>query len=194
MNRLLLLGWIVVVLSSCGEAESTSPPPATSSEPATAAGSEPSGAPHPLPAEIVADVVLPGTPPDRHMSVRVSLGALPWTIVGCITPGAAPCEETMRVELDEPARTALVQAIEDIRAIPRCEPDGIFPDDRPFELTLTGFPSPYRAALPGDPSLMATRNEGPCRASARLAWLLVQWFSPGTAAPAGPPLPPAVES
>lgn len=188
---------LFVLVAACGgEAENRPGSEASGAETAAPeTGREPNGTsattPHPLPAEIRGDIVLPGAPPDRHLSATVTLGALPWTLTGCVTPGAAACEETSRVELDDAARAELVALVEEVRAIPRCEPDGIFPDDRPFTLTLTGMPGPYASSLPGDASAMATRNEGPCRASSRLAWWIAQHF-PG--AGTSLPLPPAVES
>ena len=189
----------VVLLLGCGETTGT-PPAASAASPGPAARSEAPGAPHALPALITADVVLPGPLPDRHVLVTIDLGSgLPWTISGCVSPGGAPCEESARALLDEAARTELVTAIDEVRAIPRCEPEPIFPDDRPYTLTLTGFPRTYTGGLPGDASAMATRNAGPCRADARLSWWIASHFEAGAAAPAGPasgspPLPELPES
>lgn len=184
-----------LMLLGCGETAGApgASTPATE-DPAPTATPTTTAAPHALPARITADVVLPGPVPDRHVLVSIDLGSgLPWTISGCTSPGGAPCEESARVELDEAARTELVTAIEEVRAIPRCEPEGIFPDDRPYTLTLTGFPRTYAGGLPGDASAMATRNAGPCRADARLSWWIASRFEAGASAPAGPSAPPLPE-
>ncbi len=134
------------------------------------------GAPPALPAEIRARVHLPGAVVDRHLFVTVSLDGLPWTITGCVTGPDGACEETLRVELDETGRTELVRLLAEVHAIPRCEPDAVFPGDRTYRLDLTGFPRPYEGNLPADPTQLAARNQGPCRADARLAWWIAQRF------------------
>ncbi|GAB4216272.1 MAG: hypothetical protein OHK0013_42580 [Sandaracinaceae bacterium] len=183
MRRTLSVGWLLFCASglSCG-----GPTPSTATEtppmepPASAAsGAEPSHAglaPPALPAEIEARVHLPGPAPDDHLFVRVSLAPLPWTITGCVTGPHGACEETARVELDEADRRQLVQLLAEVQAIPRCEPEGLFPGDRAYRLALTGFPRTYEGHLPASLADLSTRNEGPCRADARLAWWIASRF------------------
>ena len=142
------------------------------SEPVAAA----SEAPPALPAEIRARVHLPGAATDDHLFVTVSLDGLPWTITGCVTGPHGACEETGRVELTDGDRTALVMALAEVRAIPRCEPEGIFPGDRVYRLDITGAPRAYEGHLPADRTQLEARNAGPCRADARLAWWIAQRF------------------
>lgn len=144
-------------------------------EEGTTAGA-PTTAPAALPAEIRARVHLPGAGADDHLFVTVSLDGLPWSITGCVTGPHGACEETGRVELSDDDRAALVQALGEVWAIPRCEPEGIFPGDRAYRLDLTGAPRPYEGRLPADPSQIEARNAGPCRADARLAWWITQRF------------------
>lgn len=151
---------------------STSGPPATAPEGEAAAEQ----APPALPAEIRAHVHLPGPQPDDHLFVTVSLDGLPWTITGCVTASHGACEETARVELTDADREALVTALAEVRAIPRCEPEGLFPGDRAYRLDLTGGPRPYEGHLPADVAQVEARGEGPCRADARLAWWIVRRF------------------
>jgi len=113
---------------------------------------------------------------DNHLFVTVSPGALPWTIHGCVTGAHGACEETQRVELDETGRNELVRLLDEVRAIPRCEPDGIFPGDRGYRLELSGFPRPYEGKLPADVAQIGARNVGPCRADAPLAWWIAERF------------------
>jgi hypothetical protein len=169
----------LLVCASCGSEAATR----TAAEPEPAGDREASGpdepdpppaseAPHPLPASITADVHLPGADPNRFASATVSLGGLPWTIEGCVSSARGACAATQRVELDEAARTELVRALEEVRAIPRCEPEGIFPGDRTYRLEITGAPRVYEGRLPASESDLAQRNAGPCRADARLAmWI-----------------------
>jgi TonB family protein len=136
-------------------------------------------APSALPAEIEAHVHLPGPAPDEHLFVRVSLAPLPWTITGCVTGPHGACEETARVELSEADRAELVRLLAEVEAIPRCEPEGLFPGDRAYRLALTGAPRPYEGHLPADPAELPARTAGVCRADARLAQWIAARFAAG---------------
>lgn len=133
-------------------------------------------APPALPAEIRAHVHLPEPDADAHLFVTVRLDGLPWTIAGCVTGPDGACEETQRVELDEADRVALVRLIGEVRAIPLCEREAVRPGDRPYRLELTGTETPYQGHLPADPAELDARNQGPCRADARLATWIAQRF------------------
>jgi hypothetical protein len=177
--RPALLGLLASTLLACSgaatSAASETPrddPGGATSEPAATAGE----APPALPAEIRARVHLPGTTAEDHLFVTVSLDGLPWTISGCVTGPDGGCEETMRVELTDADRAALVAALAEVRAIPRCEPEGLFPGDRAYRLDITGAARAYEGHLPADPSQLEARNAGPCRADARLAWWIAQRF------------------
>jgi hypothetical protein len=135
----------------------------------------PAEAPPALPAEIEARVHLPGEDAS-HLYARVSLAPLPWVITGCLAARAdAPCAPSTRVELGENDRRELVELLAEVWAIPRCEPFELG-DDRGYSLVLTGSSRPYVGTLPSDPSRVAARNEGPCRADARLAWWIASRF------------------
>lgn len=187
-SRLVLLALLSCALPSCsGASSSTSsetprdPAPPMSSAPGESASPAPGAsvvleAPAALPAEIRAHVHLPGPAADDHLFVTVSLDGLPWTIRGCVTGPNGGCEETARLELSEADRTALVTALGEVRAIPRCEPEGIFPGDRAYRLDMTGAPRAYEGHMPADPTQLEARNAGPCRADARLAWWIAQRF------------------
>jgi hypothetical protein len=159
---------LLVLLAACA-GPSTSTEPSTGPEPTAEPEAEAPRAPHPLPERITAEVQMPGPDESRYANATVTLSGLPWTITGCIGPRAA-CEETARIELDEAERGELVRAIEEVRAIPLCEPEGIFPGDRTYRLEITGAPRVYEGRLPADEGQLAQRNDGPCRADARLAW------------------------
>jgi hypothetical protein len=185
-SRLVLLGLLASTVLACSGATSSTgsetPRDRAAATEAETAASGPAGAPTEtaappaLPAEIRARVHLPGPAADDHLFVTVSLDGLPWTITGCVTGPHGGCEETGRIELTDADRTALVTALGEVRAIPRCEPEGNFPGDRPYRLDITGAPRPYEGSLPSDPTQIDTRNAGPCRADARLAWWIVQRF------------------
>jgi hypothetical protein len=176
------LVWCVVTLACGGPTQSGSGAGSQSSSQSvsqSAAGSGTAttvGTPPALPAEIEAQVHLPGAAPDDHLFVRVSLSDLPWTITGCVTGPAGGCEETLRVELTEADRRELVRLVMDVETIRPCEPEGIFPGDRAYRLVLTGFPRPYEGRLPAALADLAVRNAGPCRADARLAWWIAARF------------------
>lgn len=182
--RATALGGVLgaVIVLGCSGASRSDEPVSFGASPSGPEGDEGPPAPGPppaLPAEIEAHVHLPGPQPDAHLFVRVSLAPLPWTITGCVTGRAGACEETARVELSEADRAALVQALAEVRAIPRCEPEGIFPGDRAYRLVLTGGPRPYEGHLPADPAELPSRTAGPCRADARLARWIADRFAVG---------------
>ncbi len=116
----------------------------------------------------------------------------PATIDGCISALAGACVATTRVTLEEEANEELTQLLADVRAMPRCEPGGIEPGDLDYTLSWPGSPS-YVGSVPADASRMAARNEGPCRADARLAWWIAHWIvaaaSPAEVPGRAPPIP-----
>jgi hypothetical protein len=130
-------------------------------------------APPPLPANIQVEVPIPGPDASRYATATVSLESMPWTVTGCIGPRGA-CEETARVELDDARRVELVRLLDEVRSIPRCEPDAIFPGERDYRVRITGAPRVYEGRFPHEERNLATRNAGPCRADARLGWWIAQ--------------------
>ncbi|MBX7195267.1 MAG: hypothetical protein K1X94_24645 [Sandaracinaceae bacterium] len=171
---ILLLPWTLFVVA-CGAPPASSAPP--SSAPPSATSSAPPSATS-APASIRAVIHLPEVERDdvAHLFVTVHMEAEPWTITGCATGPSGGCEETARVVLSEADHAALEDLLAEVRAIPRCEPEGIFPGDRAYRLDIEGGPRPYEGHLPVDPTQLEARNQGPCRADARLAWWIASRF------------------
>jgi hypothetical protein len=119
-----------------------------------------------MPARILAEVHLPGTDASRHLNATLEN----WSLTACVGPTSAVCTGVPR-ELPTEARTAMLQIWWDVHRTPRCEPEGIFPGDRIFRLSYLG--RTYEGRLPASESDIERRNEGPCRAHARMAW----WFA-----------------
>jgi hypothetical protein len=94
-----------------------------------------------------------------------------WTIDGCVSDRAGACDKTRHFDVRMEARHELIRIWEDVKATPRCEPEGQVPGDRRFELTWLGVK--HAGVLPAAESDIAARNQGPCRAHARLA----MWFA-----------------
>jgi len=138
-------------------------------------------APRPLPARIHANVGMPGTATTSYANVNLDLGPLPWTMIGCVSRVEGACFATQRVVLSDADRAALVTRVQEVYAVPRCEPEGVFPGDPRYSMD---FPADhYTGHLPADPSAIAARTAGPCGAPARLAWWLAERFSAGSRGP-----------
>ena len=132
-------------------------------------------APRPLPATIVAAVGQPGASPASFVNVTVTLGALPWTMWGCTARLAGVCFATRRLELTEADRRELVTRVQEVYALPRCEPEGFAPGDPAYTVTFPA--SNYEGHLPASVAAVAARSGGPCGAPARLAWWIAQRFT-----------------
>lgn len=155
---------------------STRPAPALSAAILCAAvSSVHAQAPHPLPATIVAAVGQPDAAPASFVSVTVALGALPWTMTGCVSRTAGVCFATRRLVLTEADRRELVTRVEAVSGLGRCEPEGFSPGDPAYSLA---FPAAsYEGHLPARAALIPERTVGPCAAPARLAWWIAQRFN-----------------
>lgn len=164
--RTTTLGALVLVACSCGGAA-----PATTSTPAD----------DDEPARASFHVEL-GVPGDPLRWVMATLDDEPLEVTGCVMPERGPCEESMRVVLDDDAREELQALLDDVAATPRCEPEGIHEGDREYTLRVEGG-ARYSGHVPADGSQMTARNGGPCRADARLAWWIARWLV-GAARPA----------
>ncbi|MCZ7681805.1 MAG: hypothetical protein M5U28_24650 [Sandaracinaceae bacterium] len=68
------------------------------------------------------------------MTVDIGRGAA-WVIEGCVTDAGGRCTRTRAVELTAAERQEYVRLWAEIRAIPRCEMDAIWPGDRNWVLT-----------------------------------------------------------
>ncbi len=133
-------------------------------------------APRPLPPAIDAHIGLPygDIGPREEMIVRVELGALPWTIEGCVASHGGACTRTRSVELDEATRAELVRFLEDAATPRRCEPEGFAPGDPEYRLVLPSVT--YSGHVPRDHREIGDRSFGPCRAALRLALFIVRTF------------------
>lgn len=133
-------------------------------------------APRPLPAELHAEVHLPGSDPNRHLRVTVDIGrGAAWVIEGCVTDAGGRCTRTRAVELTAAERQEYVRLWAEIRAIPRCEMDAIWPGDRNW--VLTSSQGRWSGRLPADRAAVAERTRGPCRADARMAFWIAERFT-----------------
>lgn len=131
--------------------------------------------PRPLPAVLHVRAHLPGPDAGRHLDVQVDIGrGAEWTIEGCVSSGGG-CRRTRRVTLGEADRAEYVRLWTEIRATPRCEPEGIFPGERVF--VLDSPDGRFEGRLPASVDAIIDRNRGPCRAHARMAWWVAQVFS-----------------
>ncbi len=138
-------------------------------------------APRPLPARIRVQVGMPGSAPTNYANVTLDLGPLPWTMIGCVSRVAGTCFATQRVVLSDADRVVLVTRVQEVYAVPRCEPEGFFPGDPTYSMD---FPADHYAGhLPAAPRDLARRTEGACAAPARLAWWLAERFTAGTRGP-----------
>lgn len=160
-----LLAGLLLVACSCG---STPPTTTTTTPPETAASAS----------SLTVELSAPGLDRVRVVSAALTDDA-PLVVTGCVMPESAPCEESMRVVLDDDAREELQALLDDVAATPRCEPDGIFPGDRDYTLSVEGGAT-YAGHIPADPAQMAARTGGPCRADARLAWWIARWLMGAT--------------
>jgi hypothetical protein len=107
--------------------------------------------------------------------VQVDIGrGKEWFIEGCITDAGGVCTRTRGVRLTPAERVEYVRLWYELRGMPRCEPEAVLPRDRAFELR-----SPqgrYAGHLPAAVTEVGTRNQGPCRAPARMAWWVARLF------------------
>ena len=101
-----------------------------------------------------------------------------WSIEGCVTSASRVCTRTRAVLLMPADRAAYVSLWFAIRATPLCEPEGIFPGDRMFE--LQSAQGNFTGRLPANVADLAARNGGPCRAHARMAWWVAERFLAGS--------------
>jgi len=121
----------------------------------------------PLPARFQAHVHVPSENPNIHVNASMEN----WTITGCVSDAPKACDKTTTSSVPMEARIEFLRLWEEARTMPRCEPEAEFPDDRAFELTYsTGSAS---GRLPAREADLTRRNEGPCRAYARIA----MWFA-----------------
>ena len=132
--------------------------------PATAAPSERSTA---LPAYINVRAHLPGASGHTYLQSSGSPGiGGTWALTGCVTSaadGACHATQTFALTSDLEAFTQLWHAID---TMPRCEPEGIWPGDRSFQIEGPGFS--YNGTLPADPAAIPERTTQPCAAPGRL--------------------------
>ncbi len=124
-----------------------------------------------IPGEIRATVGIDG---GRFVTATLT-STPPATVIGCVSSVAGTCFATLRIPLDDEATSELARLLADVSAIPRCEPEGIFPGDLDYELSWEGAPRTYEGHVPADEHTMAARGSGPCRADARLAWWIARW-------------------
>jgi len=112
----------------------------------------------------------PGPEPRIHVNVSMEN----WTMAGCASDTAEACRKTTQWSVPTEARVEFIRLWQEVRATPRCEPEARSPDDRAFEIVhSTGKAAGH---LPAHEADLAKRNEGPCRADARLAmWFVHQW-------------------
>jgi len=155
--------WLVSACS-CGGASTAAPEPTTEAPVAT----------------LHVDLEAPGL--DRARFVSATLGGDPLAITGCVMPESAPCEESMRVEFDDDASEELGALLADVGDMPRCEPEALQPGDRTYRATFGGNDTVYAGPLPADPTQIAARTTGPCRADARLVWWVARWLIAATRA------------
>lgn len=168
-RRITVLAGLLFTACSCGGAPASTEPTTTPTPEATRGG-------------MTVEMMAPGL--DRARFVHASLtDGSPLVITGCVMPERAPCEESMRVVLDDDAGEELDALLDDLGETPRCEPAGIEPGDREFTLTVEGGAT-YTGPIPADPTRVAARAAGPCRADARLAWWLARWLV-GATRPSG---------
>lgn len=140
-------------------------------------------APEPLPARLDARIELPGSGPQRVLSVSIDLGrGLPWSLVGCVTTSGA-CSSTSTIVLDDAGRAELVRRIQLAQARMRCPPRRSQPGDPSYRITTPS--TSWEGALPRDPAQVPSRL-GTCAGANSLAWFLVERFGvAGLTAPQG---------
>lgn len=117
-----------------------------------------------------AHVHAPGVEPKVHVNVSLT----GWTLTGCISEVEGACDKTGSFDVGPAARAELVGIWNDVRATPRCEPEGRWKGDRFFEITHGD--DTFAGRLPASDADLPARNAGPCRAGARLAMWFVHQF------------------
>lgn len=123
------------------------------------------------------EMFAPGLDRDRYVSARLTAEG-PLAVTGCVMPERAPCEESMRVILDDDAREEIEALLGDLGERPTCEHETPEAGDRSYALRVDE--TPYEGALPADPAQLATRMADACRADARLAWWIARWLVAAT--------------
>jgi hypothetical protein len=138
-------------------------------------------APRPLPARIDAVVGLPGTGPAQWANVNIDFSNAAWALEGCVSSAPGSCRATARIVLTQSQRQELVVLLQDVLTPRRCEPEGFVPGDPEYSITTPS--ETWSGHLPRDSAQVATRTQGPCAATTRLAWWFVQAFgAPGVTA------------
>lgn len=156
-RRLLLLA-LALALAACGGASEQ--PAQQSAQPGSI--------------DLAAAVDIPGRA-GWSITARLDASEGAWSLDGCPTQERAACEESFSIALDAAARAELERMLADLRAMPRCEPEGFVPGDPSYSLRTGGVT--YDGHLAADPAAVAARLEGPCAAPARLAWWVVARFA-----------------
>lgn len=156
-----LFACVHAVLLACGGAGATG---AGASEPATTSAAT----------GFTVEMMAPDLARPRFVRASLS-GRAPLEVGGCVLPEPGPCEESMRVVLDDDAREELEVLLDALAETPRCEPAATEPGDHEFALTFDDGTT-FRGPMPADPARVAARAGGPCRADARLAFWLARWL------------------
>lgn len=154
---------------SASVASRAAPPATVVHEPAPVTSSA-DASPPPLAGAFYAHVHAPGEEPKMHVNVSLA----EWTLTGCISEVPGACDKTGSFVVGPAGRAELLRIWKEIRATPRCEPEGRWPGDRFFEITHGD--ETFAGRLPAREGDLATRNAGPCRAGARLAMWFVHQF------------------
>ncbi len=110
---------------------------------------------------------------DHFVSARLTADG-PLAVTGCVMPERAPCEESMRVVLDDDAREEIEALLGDLGEQPTCEHEPAEAGDRSYALRVDE--TRYEGTVPADPARLSTRIAGPCHADARLAWWIARWL------------------
>jgi hypothetical protein len=131
-------------------------------------------------------LAMPGPDAARFVTATLEQGP-PLAVFGCVSSVSGACRRTTQIELDHDAGAELDALVTAVRAIPRCEPEAIVPGDREYTLTLDGAPREYTGHLPAAEAELASRDAGPCRADARLAWWVARWIASSSRAPSEQP-------
>jgi hypothetical protein len=160
---------IAPVASSAASPRPPSPTPTVVHEPAPA-DSHVDASPTPLAGPFYAHVHAPGAEPKVHVNVSLT----EWTLTGCISEVQGACDKSGSFVVGPAGRAELLRIWKDVRATPRCEPEGRWPGDRFFEITHGD--ETFAGRLPASDADLPTRNAGPCRAGARLAMWFVHQF------------------
>lgn len=118
---------------------------------------------------------------ERYFNVSVEMESGDLVMSGCVSSVPGSCHRTWRHVFTGEQAAEFDRRWAEVEARPRCEPDAVLPDDREVEVSWASLSETF--PWPSDASLMATRNQGPCRALPRLVWWLVGVRLTGTAQP-----------